>query len=161
MSVLKDDYGYEYPRINSHQFRTVFLPLLLDNDDPVGRQRWIDEVAIAPTNKVIVVDDEDYDKELFWVPPVIYSPETLEGTNMGQLIENAVVQAVTRHNVRILDSQINEFKSVMDPADPPQEDIDQWEYILKFYGLLKDDGTSKGDQGDSDNSTIEYEESEW
>ncbi|CAH0448038.1 hypothetical protein SM033_00214 [Vibrio phage vB_VpaM_sm033] len=161
MDKTSDDFGYELPKINETNFRKNYLPLLLNNDSPEGRSRWINEVAIVPSVRVNVVDDHDHDKILFWVPPVVYTPSTLEGTNMGQLIENAVVKAVTRHNTKILNDQINEFESVMDPATPPQEDIDQWEFILKHFGLLEGSTDQKVNKDDSNDTTVDYEEDEW
>lgn len=160
MDKTQDDFGYELPKINETNFRKNYLPLLLNNDSPEGRTRWINEVSIIASVRVNVVDDNDHDKILYWVPPVVYTPDTIEGTNMGQLIENAVVKAVVRHNTQILNDQVAEFGGIMEPAEPPQEDIDQWEMILTRYGLLEG-SSSEGKKDDSNDTTIEYEEDSW
>lgn len=140
---------YELPKINETNFLKNYLAGLLDNETPEGRTKWINEVSLQPGIRVEVVDDFDHSKVLFWVPPAIYTPKTIMGSNMGQMIENAVITSVVRRNPNALKQTINQFQHLMEQPEPPEEDVAQWKYILNRYGLLgkevveeKEDGSS-------------------
>lgn len=154
---------YELPKINETNFLRNYLPGLLNNDSPEGRTKWINEVSLQPGIRVEVVDDNDHSKILYWVPPAIYTPTTIMGSNMGQLIENAVVTSVVRHNQRILTDTIKEFEFLMKQPEPPQEDVDQWKLILDRYGLLGKKDEVKGSKNGSDGNVRPtlHEEEDW
>ncbi|UKZ10918.1 hypothetical protein CZP2022_195 [Vibrio phage C-ZP2022] len=158
---MKPENFEDVPQINEHNFVKNYLPLLLDNENPNGRMRWVEEVAIQPTLAVEVVDDEDHSKVLYRVPPLVYTPETQVGTNMGNIINKGLEDTRHKRNPAFLNGAVSALREVIDASEPPQEDLDAWKFILTRYGYLPKTDSEEGESGAQNNRPAAYEEADW
>lgn len=122
------------PKVKESAFRDIYLPLLMDNENPESRIRWIREVAQTVNQEVDVVDDQDVNNILFWVPPYMRSPKDVD-PDVYEI--DPVIQERNRMlplwGDRADKTMARNLKELFNPPAPAKSDVDQWEYILTRY----------------------------
>ncbi|AXH70816.1 hypothetical protein [Vibrio phage BONAISHI] len=128
-------YSRLWPKVRESDFYDIYLPLLLDSSSPEGRMRWIDEIAKKAVMRVNVVDDNDHDNILFWVPPVINTFDTVKhrGFQDVALVYNNEANRLSSDIAAIKLSR--ELDNRIIAQDTPQEHLDQWKMILNRKGI--------------------------
>lgn len=133
------------PRLNENMFLKQYLAKLLDNENPDAKKDWVKDITGNPLLRAEVVDDNDHEKVLFWVPPMMYSCTTTVGSNIDTIADQSL-DVAKRLGARAVNNHLaKNLKGVFIAAEPPEEDIAQWKMILERYGLLaKTAGSSVG-----------------
>lgn len=156
MSVF-DNVG-DLPWVREAPFREVYLPLLINMQTQAERDRWLTDVAVNMFTRVNVVSDTDEKEVLFWVPAMRYTPETANGGNLMQIAqhyENLNNNIGNKHAERYYEETIAD--AFVQP-EPPQEDIDQWELILRRFGY---DVTGTVETNEAPDDTITTTAEDW
>lgn len=138
------------PKVKESVFRYTYLPLLMNNTDPTARVRWIREVAMVLTQEVDVVDDNDINTVLFWVPPVERSPKDVDPDfyDIDPVISERNRNFATWGH-RADETMKRHLKGLIQPPKPAQRDIDQWQNILARYDEYKLHRPEKDEGGPS------------
>lgn len=155
MAELKAALG-QLPRINESEFVKV-LPKLLSRDTKASREAWLPYVG----NLRVACEVVDSDGEvIFIVPPLEI------GFNFND--DTQFATAVMRSNARssVSEAQADEIlaeafvKSTDMQVHVPKEHMDQWEIILKRYGLHKDSNGAEVVQETKEEQALDFEDEE-
>lgn len=131
MSVYKM-LGDELPSVNERLFKDKYLPILLNMKSLEDQKQWL-SIAVNPLLRVNVVDDAK--NVLFWVPPINYSADTSVGGNLS-VITDEYRRLVDIHGPAGEKFLAGSLGGAFVGAEPPAEDLAQWDMILARYGYI-------------------------
>lgn len=147
-----------FPWIKETLFRDRYLPAFVNGDNEMCLE-WVERISISPFAKVRVVDDNDIDKVLFEVPPLMRGPETQIGGNLNAVMRTAGVIAET-YSKKVTEKYVKETLGGRFVADnESDEDVEAWIEIAERYGYSKAQADSTTPEEGSDG--LVNEEEDW
>lgn len=133
-SVKYNDGNYlsfsEPPQVKLEVFRDEYLPAFIKEDAPTIA-KWVNGVG-SPNTRVNIVNSAG--EILFWVPQISYglvSNDTDAIVNETDAYEKTKEINVAGANLKLMQF----FSQNVKLASPPQTDIDQWKFILKYFNI--------------------------
>lgn len=140
------------PSISLDLLKSKYLYVLTEDMTEDEYNAWIDDVAISPFSKVNVYNG---DHLVFYIPPMRYTPP-LSDENVSNIIDQYSLRAerLPVEGERFMEAYV---KPLVQPSEPPPEDIHEWRKVLDYFGIKK----MPLEQGSDLNETLEEYTDPW
>jgi len=145
----------EINRFTEKEFIDILLPILEAGEDikPVD---WF-HYSGGPFSWVSIRDNEDHEKELFRVPPLVPSfrqPSRQESMSLSDITDRVHnVQHMGPHASRLLTKELQHQYSIMQRKGLVDEEQKAWEYIYETYAKPRLAQRGKHDQPENSQDT--------
>ena len=129
------------PKLPRSEF-IKYLPYLLvpQKDGTFNCKPWYD-VCIDPRVAVLIVDDKT-GEVIHRVPPIIYTTTELTGKKVSQMLTEYGLRKEANPLLGESFAKAN-FDEDLILAEPPEEDVELWRWIMGEYGYGPVVGTTK------------------